>query len=103
MKDESKADHVVNVSGVGFIDQYLEREVLSLKRPGVGVIFWDVDAPATLERVEGDRKDSFRRAIPDYDLVLTYGVGAPVVESYSALGARRTLPIYNELDATTHI
>lgn len=102
LEDAAQADLVVKASGVGVFDQYLEREVLSLKRPGVGVIFWDVDAPATLERVEGDREDPFRRAIPDYDLVLTYGGGAPVVESYSALGARRTVPIYNALDPNTH-
>ena len=42
-------------------------------------IFWDVDAPATLERVDVDRSDQFRDLIPQYDLILTYGGGAPVV------------------------
>lgn len=44
------ADLVVKASGVGVFDDVLEREVLALKRPGNLVVFWDVDAPATLER-----------------------------------------------------
>src|SRR5205823_10779934 len=64
--------------------------------------FWDVDAPATLERVENDLKDPFRRLIPEYDFVFTYGGGPPVVEHYLALGARNCVLIYNALDPETH-
>src|SRR3982751_2241476 len=45
------ADLVVKASGVGVLDELLERAVLDLKRPGTLVAFWDVDAPATLDRV----------------------------------------------------
>jgi spore maturation protein CgeB len=34
--------------------------------------------------------------------VLTYGGGPPVVDAYTALGARLCVPIYNALDTTTH-
>ena len=51
-------------------------------------VFWDVDAPATLDRVARDPDDPFRALIPRYDLVLTYGGGPPVVGAYEALGAR---------------
>jgi spore maturation protein CgeB len=34
--------------------------------------------------------------------VLTYGGGDPVVAAYTALGARRCVPIYNALDPATH-
>jgi spore maturation protein CgeB len=61
-----------------------------------------VDAPATLERVDGDLHDPFRALIPQYDLVLTYGGGHPVVEAYRRLGARGCVPIYNALDSSTH-
>lgn len=96
------ADVVVKASGIGVFDQLLERAVLDLRRPGNLVVFWDVDAPATLERVSNDPADSFRRLIPGYDLVLTYGGGPPVVAGYTALGARRCVPIYNALDPATH-
>src|SRR5687767_5232529 len=46
------SDLVVKASGVGVHDQWLERHVLGLRRRGTRVAFWDVDAPATIERVE---------------------------------------------------
>jgi len=83
-------------------DGLLEAAVLDLQGPRTLVAFWDVDAPATLERVGGDPGDPFRPLIPRYDLVFTYGGGPPVVAGYSALGARRCTPIYNALDPQTH-
>jgi spore maturation protein CgeB len=96
------ADVIVKASGVGVHDELLEREVLSLRRPDNLVVFWDVDAPATLERVANEPGDAFRAHIPRYDLVFTYGGGAPVIGDYRALGARDCVPIYNALDPRTH-
>ncbi|MGK4002422.1 glycosyltransferase [Sorangium sp. So ce1036] len=96
------ADVVVKASGVGVFDELLEAEVAALDRPGLTTVFWDVDAPATLERVRASPKDPFRAQIPRYDLVFTYGGGDPVVRGYEALGARRCAPIYNALDPETH-
>jgi spore maturation protein CgeB len=96
------ADMIVKASGVGVHDAFLEAAVLDLKRPGNLVVFWDVDAPATLQRVEANPADPFRALIKRYDLVLTYGGGNPVVRAYEGLGARRCVPIYNGLDPTTH-
>jgi spore maturation protein CgeB len=96
------ADLVVKASGVGVFDQLLEHAVLELQDADTLVVFWDVDAPATLDRVEHDRDDPFRPLIPRYDLVLTYGGGDPVVRAYEALGARRCVPVYNALDPSTH-
>lgn len=96
------ADVVVKASGVGVFDALLEREVLRLQGEGTAVIFWDVDAPATLERVDEDRSDPFRALVPRYDMVLTYGGGPRVVSAYEALGARRCVPVYNALDPATH-
>src|SRR6185312_7052306 len=79
-----------------------EREVLSLRRPGNLVVFWDVDAPATLERIGRNPLDPFRALIPRYDLVFTYGGGKPVVDEYCSHGARACVPIYNALDSLTH-
>ncbi|MDF2751119.1 MAG: hypothetical protein K0T00_2295, partial [Gaiellaceae bacterium] len=94
------ADVVVKASGIGVLDAELEAAVLELGAPTT--IFWDVDAPATLARLEADAGDSLRALVPRYDLVLTYGGGDPVVERYRALGARDCVPVYNALDPTTH-
>jgi spore maturation protein CgeB len=96
------ADLVVKASGVGVYDQELERLVLDLRLPDGLVAFWDVDAPATLDRVHHDAHDPFRALVPRYDLVLTYGGGDPVVNAYRDLGARCCVPIYNALDPDTH-
>jgi spore maturation protein CgeB len=96
------ADLVVKASGVGVFDALLEAAVLDLKSPRTRVAFWDVDAPATLERMDADPADPFRALVPGYDLVLTYGGGQPVVSAYERFGARRCVPIYNALDPATH-
>ena len=96
------ADLVVKASGVGVFDELLEGAVLELRNGSTTVAFWDVDAPATLDRVDNDRADVFRDRIPQYDMVFTYGGGDPVVNAYLALGARACVPIYNALDPETH-
>jgi spore maturation protein CgeB len=96
------ADLVVKASGVGVHDELLERAVLELRTPENTVVFWDVDAPATLDRIQKNVNDPFRKLIPKYDLVFTYGGGDPVVKAYVAAGARECVPIYNALDPHTH-
>jgi spore maturation protein CgeB len=66
------------------------------------VAFWDVDAAATLERIGQNAADPFRSLIPLFDLILTYGGGDAVVQSYRRFGAQRCFPIYNALDPSTH-
>jgi spore maturation protein CgeB len=96
------ADLVVKASGVGVFDEYLEQAVLDLRTSTNLVAFWDVDAPATLDRVGAAPDHYFRPLIPRYDLVLTYGGGPPVIAAYQALGAKECVPIYNALDPSTH-
>jgi spore maturation protein CgeB len=98
----AQADVIVKASGVGVLDELLEREVLRLQTDERLVIFWDVDAPATLDRVHHNPADAFLPLIPRYDLILTYGGGDPVIQAYEALGARQCVPIYNALDTATH-
>jgi spore maturation protein CgeB len=95
-------DVVIKHSGLGVDDAALEQEVLAVKDHGVATIYWDVDAPATLARIESDRSDPFRHCIASYDAVFTYGGGVPVVDHYTRFGARRCHPIYNALDPDTH-
>jgi spore maturation protein CgeB len=96
------ADLVVKASGVGVHDALLERAVLELQGPSTTVVYWDVDAPATLDRMHHDPQDALRPLVPRYDLVFTYGGGEPVRRAYRALGARDCIPIYNALDPSTH-
>jgi spore maturation protein CgeB len=102
VEDAGRADLIVKASGVGVFDRLLEAAVLDLKCASNLVVFWDVDAPATLDRVQAKPQDPFRPLIPRYDAILTYGGGDPVVNAYLALGARECVPVYNALDPTTH-
>src|SRR4051794_13218652 len=60
------ADLVVKASGVGVFDELLEAAVLDLQNSRTRVAFWDVDAPATLDRVQSHASDPFRDLIPRY-------------------------------------
>ncbi len=96
------ADLIVKASGVGVFDELLEQAVLSLKRTTNTVVFWDVDAAATLDRLLRTTDDPFAALIPSYDAIFTYGGGAPVIRAYRQLGAKECVPIYNALDPATH-
>lgn len=116
------ADLIVKASGNGVFDDLLEAAVLDLKTSRNLIAFWDVDAPATLDRVQSSLSnpksqpltqksaaeiqtapaDPFAALIPRYDLILTYGGGEPVINAYKDLGARQCVPIYNALDPATH-
>jgi spore maturation protein CgeB len=101
--DEARAaDLIVKARGVGVFDALLEARVPEVKRPDALAVFWDVDAPATLDRIAADREDPFRILIPAYDLILTYGGGPPVVAGYRHFGAKSCVTIYNGLDPATH-
>jgi spore maturation protein CgeB len=96
------ADLLVKASGVGVFDAELDAAIPDARRNGVMSVYWDVDAPATLDAIESDPKHRLRHLIPRYDAVLTYGGHAPVVESYRRWGARACVPVYNALDPDTH-
>jgi spore maturation protein CgeB len=95
-------DVVVKASGVGVLDSELENAVAGMKHTGLTTVFWDVDAPATLQRLSENAEDPLRSLIPRFDFVLTYGGGDPVVAAYRRQGARQCVPIYNALDPATH-
>jgi spore maturation protein CgeB len=96
------ADMIVKASGIGVFDELLEAAVLEMKEQQNHIVYCDVDAPATLERVENDPGDPFRKLVPHYDFIFTYGGGSPVVGGYESLGAKLCVPIYNGLDPETH-
>ena len=102
LRQSREADVVVKASGVGVFDELLEAAVLEQRRPDNRVVYWDVDAPATLATLQSDPPPPLKRLIPEYDMVLTYGGGDAVVSAYQELGARRCVPVYNALDPATH-
>jgi spore maturation protein CgeB len=102
LREACDADLIVKHSGVGADDSLLEAEILKCRFGRIKTAFWDVDAPATLARVEADYSDPFRGLIPQYDYIFTYGGGPPVIDHYLRLGARNCFPIYNGLDPDTH-
>ena len=102
LSETCDSDLIIKHSGVGADDDLLEAEVLRCASDETRVAFWDVDAPATLARVEQNARDPFRDLIPKYDFIFTYGGGDPVVEQYTQLGAQNCIPIYNALDPDTH-
>lgn len=97
------ADIMIKASGVGVFDEELEELVLSCPRTAdQKVIFWDVDAPATLQRLDDNPDDPFHKLVPQYDAVFTYGGGNPVKDKYASFGAKACHTIYNALDPETH-
>ena len=102
VEEGSGADLLVKASGVGIFDAELEAAVLAARRPGALAVFWDVDAPATLDAIARSPSHHLRALVPRYDMVMTYGGGQPVVDAYRALGARDCVPVYNALDPATH-
>jgi len=95
------ADLLVKASGVGVFDQELESAMVDTPSRARRV-YWDVDAPATLDEIAANPWHHLRRAVPRYDMVFTYGGGDPVVNGYCGFGARDCIPIYNALDPEHH-
>ena len=97
----SSADIIIKHSGIGVDDAELERRVPECSRNAM-CFFWDVDAPATLQRMRSDTGDVLRAATPKYDAILTYGGGPKARDGFLAFGARAYYSIYNALDPDTH-
>ncbi len=96
------AELVIKISGGDALDAWLDREVLELSNLRTRVAYWDMDAPATLERCFADPDDPLRGVVADYDLVFTTGGGDAVMDAYEDLGARRCVAVHEALDPATH-
>jgi spore maturation protein CgeB len=95
------SDLLVKASGVGVFDAELEEALPQASSRAIAA-YWDVDAPATLEAMAERLDHHLHRVIAAYDVVFTYGGGAPVVGAYRSAGARLCVPIYNAVDPDTH-
>ena len=101
LSEASSSDVIIKHSGLGVDDALIERRVLECI-PGSLVLFWDVDAPATIARLRSDPSDEFHPVLPEYDAIFTYGGGPEIELAYRSLGAKAYYSIYNGLDAETH-
>ena len=103
LDDARNADLIVKASGVGVFDELLEAGVAALKTPRNLVAFWDVDAPATLDRMANDpsRCRSERRCRATTSSSPT-AAAPPWWTRTGAFGARECVPVYNALDPSTH-
>ena len=102
LAEAAAADVVVKANGVGVYDRELLDGVVRQSRANAIRVFWDVDAAATLDEMRGDPSHPVTKALPELDMVLTYGGGPPVVSAYEGFGAAACVPIYNALDPETH-
>ena len=95
------ADVVVKHSGIGVDDALVESMILQAQ-PHALAVYWDVDSPATLARMDADAYDSFRAVVPRLDAVFSYGGGPAVEAGFERYGVRYYLQAYNGLDPETH-
>ena len=102
LAEAPRADIVVKASGVGVFDRELIEGIAQHARRDALKLFWDVDAAATLDEMRGQADHPVTRALPDLDMVLTYGGGPPVIDAYTGFGAAACVPVYNALDPDTH-
>jgi spore maturation protein CgeB len=67
-------------------------------------VFYDLDTPVTLERLEGGRPLSYigPRGLRDFDLVLSFTGGIALDHLRDHLGARQVAPLYGAVDPALH-
>ena len=102
LAEAGDADIVVKANGVGVFDRELLEGAIANANPHALKVFWDVDAAATLDEMRGAPDHPVLKALPDLDMVLTYGGGPPVIDAYRRFGAAECVPVYNALDPDTH-
>jgi spore maturation protein CgeB len=101
--DEARSsDVIIKVSSIGVLDDILEAAVPKVKRSDGLCAFWDIDAPATLDRIENNADDPLRAQIPLYDVIFTHSGGDAVANAYDVLRARKIAAIHNAINPRVH-
>lgn len=100
-EEARNADVVVKHSGIG-VDDALTESLILEAQPHALAIYWDVDSPATLARMDADPNDSFRAVVPRLDAIFSYGGGPVCREGFQRYGVRHYIQAYNGLDPETH-
>jgi spore maturation protein CgeB len=73
---------------------------LVLDSPRALRVFYDLDAPVTLARLQAGRPIEYLgpRGLADFDLALSYTGGRALAELQGRLGARRVAPLHGSVD-----
>jgi spore maturation protein CgeB len=73
---------------------------LVLDSPSALRVFYDLDTPVTLARLQAGEPVEYLgpRGLADFDLVLSYTGGRALVELQRRLGARRVAPLHGSVD-----
>jgi spore maturation protein CgeB len=77
---------------------------LVLAADGPLSVFYDLDTPVTLERLQSGEEVSYLPigGLSGFDLVLSYTGGSALDALRQRLGARRVAPLYGSVDPETH-
>lgn len=77
---------------------------LVLSTGGAIRVFYDLDTPVTLSRIERGEKTSYigPRGLRDFDLVLSYTGGQALQALRERLGAKCVAPLYGHVDPAVH-
>ena len=75
-----------------------------LAMSGETSVFYDLDTPVTLERLEAGQEVPYLppSGLRGFDLVLSYTGGSALSALRERLGARRTAPLYGSVDPEAH-
>ncbi len=102
LKQSADYDIVVKHSGIGCDDAELEARVPAECSATAMTFIWDVDAPATIHRMQANADDALAQSTRLYDAILTYGGGPLARDGFREFGARAYYSMYNGLDPETH-
>jgi spore maturation protein CgeB len=77
---------------------------LLLTAPRPAKVFYDLDTPVTLSRLDQGETVTYigPRGLSDFELVLSYTGGAALDQLQSRLGARHVRPLYGHVDPDVH-
>ena len=77
---------------------------LLIERPSAISVFYDLDTPVTLSRLNGGEDVGYigARGLRDFELVLSYTGGGALEQLRQRLGAKRVAPLYGHVDPAVH-
>src|SRR5215203_6474094 len=102
-----KAGRMVAEADVAMVTSFcpdgIEATGLVLDAPRAVRVFYDLDTPVTLSRLDRGESLSYigPRGLRDFDLVLSYTGGAALDRLRARLGARRVAPLYGRSEEHT--
>jgi spore maturation protein CgeB len=108
MVEASARDAIVDADAViltSYCADGLEATALMLDSPHPLKVFYDLDTPVTLARLQAGERLSYigPGGLAGFDLVLSFTGGPRLIEEYrNKLGARQIRPLYGHVDPDIH-